>query len=175
MWMRFLKAQGFELFNLTVRRYSTRALPSRFRGRAPGATEMGRVHQGDAMYARDLGSGLYEEFAKSLPAEKILNLAVVFAIFDLPDCAAEVLLKYRPLLATRWDVDRMLDLLSMQAERNLSYGEGSYPRHVERFERRPRTFLGTRNPVALLGRASRQGYLKWRGRMQLLKMEREGD
>ena len=60
---RFMKAQGFELFNLTTRRYSTRALPSRFAGRVPGATESGRVHHGDALYARDLGSGEYEEFA----------------------------------------------------------------------------------------------------------------
>src|SRR5215470_934888 len=87
---RFLKERGFELFNLTIRRYSTNALPSRFAQRAPGATLRGRVHQGDAMYARDLGSGLYDDFAKSLSAEKILNLAVIFAIFDLPDCGPKL-------------------------------------------------------------------------------------
>ena len=170
---RFLKARGFELFNLTIRRYSTAALPGRFSGRAPGATEMGRVHQGDAMYARDLGSSLYDDFAKPLTAEKILHLAVIFAIFDLPDCAAELVLRFRPLLTGRWDVDRMLDLLATQADRRLIRRPGSYLQHMERFERRPRQFLGTKNPLLRMGRAWKKGYLKWRGRMQLLGLERE--
>jgi len=54
------------------------------------------------MYARDLGSSLYDDFAKPLTAEKILHLAVIFAIFDLPDCAAELVLRFRPLLTGRW-------------------------------------------------------------------------
>jgi len=33
------------------------------------------------MYARDLGSSLYDDFAKPLTAEKILHLAVIFAIY----------------------------------------------------------------------------------------------
>jgi len=171
---RFLKAHGFELFNLTVRRYSTGALPSRFIGRAPGATEMGRVHQGDAMYARDLGSALHDDFAKSLRAEKILNLVVIFAVFDLPDCAAEILMKFRSLLEARWDVERMLDLLTAQADLDWSYRPGSYRRRLERFELRPREFLSTKNPLPRIARACRRGYLRWRGRMQLLRLEREG-
>jgi hypothetical protein len=170
---RFLKAHGFELFNLTIRRYSTNALPGRFVGRAPGATETGRVHQGDAMYARDLGSGFYDDFAKSLTAEKILNLVVIFAIFDLPDCAAEIVLKFQSLLAGRWDVERMLDLLAAQAERRLVCRPGGYRRYVEKFERQPRAFLGTKNPIPRMGRFWKNGLLKWRGRMQLLKMERD--
>jgi hypothetical protein len=169
---RFMKAQGFELFNLSIRRYSTSALPSRFAGRAPGATELGRVHHGDAMYARDLGSGWYDEFAESLAADKILNLALIFAIFDLPDCAAEVLLRFRGELAVLGDVDRMLDLLTAQSERSVS-DHASYKRHIERFAKDPRQFLGTRNPLVNLGRAWKDGYLKWRGRMQLLAMERK--
>lgn len=171
---RFLKTRGFELFNLTIRRYSTKALASRFVGRAPGATETGRVHQGDAMYARDLGSGLYDDFAKSLTAEKVLNLVVIFAVFDLPDCAAEVVLKFRSLLGRRWDVERMLDLLAAQARRDLVCKPGSYRRHLEKFEQRPRAFLGTKNPFVRLGHNWRRSYLKWRGRMQLLRLERNG-
>src|SRR5215469_2776928 len=109
---RFMKAHGFELFNLSLRRYSTAALPSQFVGRAPGATERGRVHHGDAMYARDLAGGLYDEFAKTLTGEKLLNLAAIFAIFNLPDCAAELITKYRAELAGLGDVDRMLDRLT---------------------------------------------------------------
>lgn len=170
----FLKAQGFELFNLSIRRYSTSALPSRFSGRAPGATETGRVHQGDAMYARDLGSGLYDEFAKGLTGEKVLNLAVIFAVFDLPDCAAEVALKFRSVLAPVCDVDKVLDLLAAQAQRRWTARAGEYREWMENFERRPRAFLGTKNPLVRAGRAWKKGYLKWRGRTQLLEKQREG-
>jgi hypothetical protein len=171
---RFLKAQGFELFNLSIRRYSTAALPSRFSGRAPGATETGRVHQGDAMYARDLGSGLYDEFAKRLTGEKVLNLAAIFAVFDLPDCAAEVALKFRSVLALVCDVDKVLDLLAAQAQQRGTARAGGYRELMEDFERQPREFLGTKNPLTQAGRTWKKGYLKWRGRMQLLEREREG-
>lgn len=169
---RFMKAQGFELFNLTTRRYSTSALPSRFAARVPGPTELGRVHHGDAMYARDLASGWYDDFAKALPPDKILNLAVILAIFDLPDCAAELLVRFREEVAGLGDVDRMLDLLTAQSERSIS-GRASYKEHMQRFAKRPRQFLGTRNPFMNLERAWKKGYLKWRGRMQLLAIERK--
>ena len=168
---RFMKARGFELFNLSLRRYSTAALPSRFVGRAPGATERGRVHHGDAMYARDLGSGLYDALAKTLTGDKLLNLAAIFAIFDLPDCAAELVTKYRAELARLGDVDRMLDRLTAQEEPRVS-GEASYRRHQERFANGPRTFLGSKNPFVIAARAAKRGYVKWRGRRELLKMER---
>lgn len=170
---RFLKARGFEMFNLTMRRYSTSALPSRFVSRAPGATESGRVHHGDAMYARDLGSGLFDDFAKSLRADKVLNLAAIFAIFDLPDCAAEVVLKFRSLLSQVCDVERALDLLTTQSGRKL-FGTASYRQHMEKFVREPSLFRGSKNPLSRLVRASKNGFLKWRGRMQLLKLERRG-
>jgi len=172
---RFLKQRGFELLNLTIRRYSTSTLPSQFAQRAPGATMMGRVHQGDAMYARDLGSGLYDEFANSLSSEKIVNLAVIFAIFDLPDCAAEILQKFRSKLGQWWDVERMLDLLANQASRDFFCRPGAYRRHLQRFEQRPTTFRGSQNPLIITGRNWKKGLLKWRGRSELLKMERAGE
>jgi len=67
----------------------------------------------------------------------------------------------------------MLDLLATQADRRLIRRPGSYLQHMERFERRPRQFLGTKNPLLRMGRAWKKGYLKWRGRMQLLGLERE--
>jgi len=169
---RFMKAHGFELFNLSLRRYSTSVLPSRFVTRAPGATELGRVHHGDAMYARDLGSGLYSQFAKSLSADKLLNLAAIFAIFDLPDCAAEIVTNFRRELAGLGDIDRMLDRLTAQMEKSSS-GTASYRRHIDRFENEPQIFSGTRNPLVLATRAIKRGYNKWRGRRELLSIERK--
>jgi hypothetical protein len=165
---RFMKARGFELFNLSLRRYSTSALPSRFVGRAPGATERGRVHHGDAMYARDLGSGSYVAFADGQTAEKLLSLAAIFAIFDLPDCAAEVVTKYREKIRGLGDVDIMLDRLAEQE----SSGGAGYQRHMDRFENEPAKFLASRNPLLVAARGLKRGYRKWRGRRELLKMER---
>ena len=108
---RFLKARGFELLTLSTRRYSVSALPSRFLGGA-GPTETGRVLQGDAMYARDLASGLYPDFAGRLSPDKLLNLMAILAVFNLPDCAAELALKFRAALSARFDVDAILDLLN---------------------------------------------------------------
>jgi hypothetical protein len=169
---RFMKARGLELFNLSLRRYSTAALPSRFVSRAPGATRFGRVHHGDAMYARDLSSGLYDEFAQALTSDKLLNLAAIFAIFDLPDCAAEIVLKFQDQISSLCDVDRMLDLLTAQAECS-SPGKASYKGYLEQFENEPSRFLGTKNPLVLAARTVRHGYRKWRGRQELLKMERK--
>jgi FkbM family methyltransferase len=170
---RFMKARGFELFNLSLRRYSTAALPSRFVTRAPGATESGRVHHGDAMYARDLGSGIYDDFAKSVPPDKLLNLAAIFAIFDLPDCAAEIVTKSRNELTAFGNVDRMLDRLTAQIERSSS-SDANYQQHMGRFNDDPGDFSASKNPVTLAARALKNGYVKWRGRRQLLRIERKG-
>jgi FkbM family methyltransferase len=167
---RFLKARGFELLTLSTRRYSVRALPSRFLGGA-GPTENGRILQGDAMYARDLATGLYDEFANSLSPDKLLNLMAIFAVFGLPDCAAELALNSRMALSKRFDVDKMLDLLTAQEE-GASSGRASYRQHLDRFERDPNSFLGTKNPVVQLGRALKKGHLKSQGKKQLAKLDR---
>jgi hypothetical protein len=121
------------------------------------------------MYARDLASGLYDDLANSLGPDRLLNLMAIFAVFRLPDCAAELALKFRQTLSTKFDVDKMLDLLAAQEEGATS-GSASYRQHVDRFERNPKSFLGTKNPAAQLGRALKKGYLKSRGAKQLRKL-----
>ncbi|HET9387961.1 MAG TPA: FkbM family methyltransferase, partial [Gemmatimonadales bacterium] len=129
---RFMKARGFELFGLTVRRYSVAALPARYVWHLPSATEFGRPLQGDAFYARDLASGDYDAFAARLSAEKLLNLVCLFAAANLPDCAAEVALRFRSRLDA-YDVDRILDALAAQAQRR-SGQPLSYREYLDRFE-----------------------------------------
>jgi len=170
---RFLKSRGFELFDLTTRHYSTCALPGGFVGREPGATEFGRVFQGDAMYARDLASGLYYDLAAALSPEKFLNLVAIFAAFDLPDCAAETALAFRTALSSLCDVDKVLDLLTAQAEKTV-FGLADYRRRMNQFAQEPRSFLRTRNPLAQTAQALKERYLKRRGRKQLRRFERAG-
>jgi hypothetical protein len=170
---RFLRSRGFDLFGLTTRRYSTSALPGRFIGREPGATEFGRAFQGDALYARDLASGLHQDFAAAASPDKILNLVAIFAAFNLPDCAAETALTFRAKLSSLCDVDRILDLLTAQAEKTV-FGHADYRRRLDRFAQRPRSFLHTRNPLARAAKALKEEFLKRRGRKQLRRFERTG-
>ena len=129
---RFMKGRGFELSGLTVRRYSLAALPGRYVWKLPSATEFGRPLQGDALYLRDLGSGEYDEFAARLPAAKLLNLVCLFAACNLPDCAADVALRFRDRLRD-CNVDDMLNLLAAQAQRGAARPL-SYREYLKRFE-----------------------------------------
>ncbi len=169
---RFLRSRGFDLFDLTTRHYSASALPGGFVGREAGATEFGRVFQGDAMYARDLASGLYRDFAAAASPDKILNLVAIFAAFNLPDCAAEIALTFRTALSSLCDVDKVLDLLTAQAETTV-FGRADYRRRMNRFAQEPRSFLRTRSALARTAKALREKYLKRRGRKQLRRFERD--
>jgi FkbM family methyltransferase len=155
---RFMRAQGFELFNLTVRRYSLAALPSRYVLSVPAQTEFGRPLQGDALYARDLGSPEYQELAARLQPVKLLNLICIFAAFSLPDCAAEIATLFRSRLAPLCDVERVLDLLAEQA-RGPERASLSYRQYVDRFQAQDPMFFPVASPPDR-GRPSR-GLRRW--------------
>jgi hypothetical protein len=137
---RFMKARGFELFGLTVRRYSVSSLPSRYVLKLPAASEFGRPLQGDALYVRDLASSDCDGVATRLSEAKLTNLICLFAAFNLPDCAAEVALRFRERLSSSCDVDHLLDLLAAQAQwptdQPLSYLE-----YIRRFEAHDQMFF----------------------------------
>ena len=137
---RFMKAQGFELFGMTQRRYSLSTLPSRYLWSVPAESEFGRPMFGDALYIKDLGNPEYARFSESLSTAKFLNLICIFAAFNLPDCAADVALRFRDRLTTLCSVDRILDLLAAQAqgpvEKPLSYSE-----YLRRFNSNSRMFF----------------------------------
>lgn len=131
---RFMRSLGFDLFNLTVRSYSTSALPARYQFASPSRTERGRPLQGDALYVRDFGDPQGRDASDCVSIEKLAKTAAVFGLFGLPDCAAEVLLTHRIRLAGVLDVDRALDLLAADAQ-----GSGrpvlSYKDYMAAFER----------------------------------------
>jgi Methyltransferase FkbM domain len=131
---RYMKAQGYELFNVTVRRYSLAALPGRYLLSVPAQTRFGRPLQGDALYIRDLGNPEHRGVAERLRPAKLQNLIAVFAAFNLPDCAAEIALVYRKALAEVCDVDRVLDLLAAQAQGNVERPL-TYREYMDAFDR----------------------------------------
>ncbi len=114
---RLMKRAGFELFDLTTRRYASAALPSRYIRTAPTASESGRVLQGDALYMRD---------PTTWPATRAqrIKLAALFAMFGLPDCAAEA-------LVAAGAPERLLDALTPPAP---SGQQQSYAAHMAAFE-----------------------------------------
>ena len=115
---RHMKARGFELFALTVRRYSGADLPARYLLGFPAQTEFGRPFQGDAFYARDLCAPDNEDFAQALAPEKLARAAAMFSLNNLPDCAAAIIVKFRDKLAPVMDTDRALDILATEISRD---------------------------------------------------------
>jgi hypothetical protein len=130
---RFMKAHGFELFDLSLRRYSVSALPARYELDFPAQTVMGRILQGDALYLRDWANPDWAEEAARASSEKLLKLATLFALLGLPDCAAEVLIGFRSRLMGLVDVDRSLDMLAVQIQPGLRTPMG-YKAYLEAFE-----------------------------------------
>jgi hypothetical protein len=115
---RLMRAHGFDLFDLSVRRYSLAALPRPFLYPHPLAsqTTAGRPFQGDALYLRDPG---YPHAGRDLSVwtdDKLLKLAALFALIGLLDQAAELLLLSRNRLASRLDIDAMLDQLTEESQ-----------------------------------------------------------
>jgi hypothetical protein len=122
---RFMRRQGYELFRLDVRTYSTRALPARYVWPTPAETVTGRPWQGEAYYAREIDAGL--------SCEKRAKLAAIFSAWSVPDAAAELLLAQRYSLSKVIDVDQGLDLLALQAQadRGTRLGYQAYMRTFE--------------------------------------------
>jgi Methyltransferase FkbM domain len=135
----FLRYRGFSLFDLEVYRYSRAALPAPFVYDLPAQTTNGQVFLGDAIYFRDLGHPSYEEMWPFRPRPvDILKLACLFEIFGLPDCSAELILKYGAELGTTGELDRLLDVLAVeQGGRAIGYST-----YLEEFAATARARLG---------------------------------
>jgi hypothetical protein len=122
---RFMRRQGYELFRLDVRTYSTRSLPARYVWPTPAETVTGRPWQGEAYYARDIDA--------PLSAPKRAKLAAIFSAWSVPDAAAELLVAERASLGAVIDVDKALDLLALQAQEDRGTRLG-YQAYLKRFE-----------------------------------------
>jgi hypothetical protein len=123
---RFMRRQGYELFRLDVRNYSSRALPARYIWPTPAETWFGRPFQGEAYYARDFAAG-------ELERPGLLKLAAIYAAWGVPDMAAELLLARRSSLEQAIDIDRALDVLAAQAQPD-AIRKLDYRHYMARFE-----------------------------------------
>ena len=130
---RFMKGVGFELFDLSVRRYSVRELPAPYTYVTPAQGAWGRILQGDALYVRDAASPEHAAWAEPATPHKLAKLAAIFSAFGLPDCAAEVLVQFRSKLAAVIDVAQALDTLVEQCI-PLNRAVPSYAGYINEFE-----------------------------------------
>jgi hypothetical protein len=132
-----LRRQGYALFGVTVRHYSRTDLPAPFEHELYAQTRFGQPYQGDAIYVRDLAAPDQQDLAGSYPADKFVKLASVYELIGLPDCAAEVLNRFRPRLADFGDTEALLDALTPPL-----LGEKlTYRQYISRFEEEPNLFL----------------------------------
>jgi hypothetical protein len=132
-----LRREGYALFGVTVRPYSRTDLPAPFLREFYGETRFGQPYQGDAIYARDLAAPDQQGLADAYPAEKLVKLACIYELIGLPDCAAEVLHRFRLRLAAFGDAEALLDALTPPL-----LGEKlTYRQYVSTFEQEPHLFL----------------------------------
>ena len=141
---RFMRQQGYELFRLDVRTYSSRALPARYVWPTPAETVSGRPWQGEAYYARDVGT-------KGLSAAQQAKLAAIFSLWEVPDLAAELVSRERATLASLFDVDKGLDLLAAQVQPQRSQ-KLSYKEYIAAFEADASWFYRREGNVGLFER-----------------------
>ena len=84
---------GFRMFSLDPTRYSKAAMPDVFEWSMPAQTVRGQVLQADALFCKDLAVE-----GNDSPT-RILKLACIFDLFNLQDCAAELLMAHEDILA----------------------------------------------------------------------------
>lgn len=133
---RHLRARGFSLYELDSQRYTRAALPGLFRHSKTAQTLSGQLLWADALYFRDLAHPRYEQLhGYQITRERVLKLAALFDLFELADCAAELLIA-RPTFTTTEERGRLLNLLVKSAG-----FAGTYEAHLERFENDPSAFL----------------------------------
>ncbi|CAN5139589.1 hypothetical protein BH09PSE2_BH09PSE2_07890 [soil metagenome] len=137
---RFMRAHGFTLFALTSRTYSSAALPQPYEMPHPAQTIKGRPLQGDALYLRDFGLALPGRESDVVSDEKLAKTAALFAMFDLPAEGVEHLLRFKDRLSRLFDVDRAVELLTQESQRD-EQTAWTYAEYVAAFDRGDPFFL----------------------------------
>jgi hypothetical protein len=139
---KLMRQWGFDLFGLSLRRYSAAALPAPFEWDVPAQTVFGRPYQGDAVYLRDpMAAGTQgAPRCPALTSQKLLKLACLFECFGLPDHAAELIRANAESLLTLCDPQELLNILAQEVDPTVA----SYPEYIEKFASDPTAFYRSR-------------------------------
>ncbi len=110
----YLASRGYHPYNMSLTRCSRNALPLEPDGdhrdhlgnpMLGGPTQRGQIVFGDFVFFRDT---IVDNVMSPM---RILKCAAVLEIYNLPDCAAELLIYYRNLLSSHINVDEYLSRL----------------------------------------------------------------
>jgi hypothetical protein len=166
-----MREQGYALFGITVRPYSRTDLPAPFLRELYAETRFGQPYQGDAIYVRDLAAPEQQELATAYPDAKLVKLACVYELIGLPDCAAEVLNRFRPRLAPFGDTKALLDALTPP----LLGKKLTYRQYIAKFEEEPHLFLPSAEVRQQVGVVSARGSLLRQMAQRIRRMLTTGD
>jgi hypothetical protein len=131
---RLMRRMGFELFDLSMRRYSSSALPIPYEYDMPAQTHGGRLFQGDALYIRDLAAPEMSNVASGLSDEKIAKAVAVFSLSGLYDQAAEVVVRFADRFSGLLSADEVLETLAQEVQKD-NGTKLSYRDYLAAFER----------------------------------------
>jgi hypothetical protein len=115
----FMRDLGYVLYRFPINLYSRAVLPGLFRHSFPSQTRYGQAIWGDAIYLRSPLNGGKAADAPSL--DSLLKLIALFDVFEIPDCAAEIILNYRDRLSSVIDCDLSLDIAARQVSNLRDY------------------------------------------------------
>jgi FkbM family methyltransferase len=144
---RLMRRMGFELFDLSVRRYSSSALPHPYEYDMPAQTLGGRPFQGDALYVRDLSAPEMRTYASTLSDEKIAKAIAIFSLSGHHDQAAETMRHFADRLTGVLPADTILDMLAKEVQKNGQTPLG-YRDYIAAFERDDAMFYPYRRQSA---------------------------
>jgi hypothetical protein len=153
-----MRQWGFDLFDLTMRRYSTAALPAPFQWDGPAQTIFGRPYQGDAIYLRDpMATG--DTHCMNLSPYKMLKLACLFECFGLPDHAAELVRANAGCLSGLCNPEELLDNLAKEVDPQSK----DYAEYITKFSNDPTSFYPSRKVANSLGVLNENRYSTFLG------------
>lgn len=139
---KLMRKWGFDLFGLSMRRYSSAALPAPFEWDVPAQTIFGRPYQGDAVYLRDpmaLGTRGGPQ-SPHLSTHKLLKLACLFERFGLPDHAAELIKANAEMLSTLCSPQVLLNILANEVDPTIQ----TYSEYLQKFKLDPTSYYRSR-------------------------------
>lgn len=136
---RYMRRYGFDLYGLTVNKYSAKSLPAPYSFSGPGENLMGRPYQGDALYVLDVFSS---PATMQLTRELLLKLVAIFALFELPDWAAEALQLYGSKCLEVSKIKQILELLTCQIQEG-GTTRLNYSNYISAFDKRDSYFYST--------------------------------
>lgn len=154
-----LRDLGLRLYGLQYFHQSRRALPYPGLGdyRRPTGerffayTTAGQIQDGDALYLRDLLVPANRDVLHAMTAGRLLKLAVLYELYRLSDCAAELILARRDKIGSLVDCDRLLDILASDMQGSPT----SYNEYLARYFAPASPMRRLAKPIRALRRALR--------------------